>query len=205
MSQTEIFLHLQGNAMRANRMAWDDRQYAEGLARAICRRPGCDCAVIYRGERPEPVAGPQVLVQIAGPHLEEPVPGLANLLWMISPPNVAPIAVLQRYQAVFIASDYLTQKLRDAGVQAIFLPQATEASHFYPSAAHRMPKTFRWCLSEAMARVSTAGSSLRRCAPGLSLRYGVRAGTASFPPGCGAANGWITTRWRRPMPAPAWC
>lgn len=107
-------------------------QYAEGLAQAIGRTAGHECRLLFRGEQPEPTGRPTVLLQILGPHLDEPVPGMVNLLWMISPPNVAPGAMLARYQALFCASRYLTARLVQQGLDASYLPQATDAAHFHP-------------------------------------------------------------------------
>ena len=70
---------------------------------------------------------------IIGPHLEEPVSGMPNILWIISPPNVAPSAMLARYQAVFSASRHLVDLLRAVRVNAEYMSQATEGDHFHPS------------------------------------------------------------------------
>lgn len=126
-------IYIRINATRAASATWGDTQFAQGLARALNRLPGCDCRLLYRGERPELSGPPCALVQIVGPHLEEPVPGLPNLLWMISPPNVAPMSMLARYQGVFIAADHLTRRLQRRGLDADYLPQATETGHFHPS------------------------------------------------------------------------
>lgn len=128
-----MFIHLGINATRSNRTSWGDTQYAEGLARAIRRHPGCEAALLFRGEAPAAVDGPSVLLRIVGPHLEEPVPGLPNLLWMISPPTLAPAPMLGRYQAVFCGSQALAGHFGAKGVAAEFLPQATETGHFHPA------------------------------------------------------------------------
>lgn len=127
-----VFVHVRINAARGRQGTWGDTQYAEGLIRAIRTLPGCDATLLLRGETPAQVDRPAVVVQIVGPHLEEPVQGMANILWMISPPNVAPLGMLNRYQAVFCASQYLAARLSDRGVATVYLPQATEPEHFHP-------------------------------------------------------------------------
>lgn len=130
--ESALFIHVGVNATRANRQAWGDTQYAEGLARAIRRIPGCGSAVFFRDEGPRPTGRGDVVLRIVGPHLEEPVPGMPNLLWIISPPFLAPTPMLARYQAVFSASQRLVDLLRPAGIAADYLSQATEAGHFHP-------------------------------------------------------------------------
>lgn len=129
----DLFIYISVNATRANRQGWGDTQYAEGLAREIRHIPGCDSAVFFRGEIPAPSGKRDVVLRIIGPHLEEPVPGMPNMLWIISPPNVAPSAMLARYQAVFSASRHLIDLLRAVNVNAEYMSQATEGGHFHPS------------------------------------------------------------------------
>ena len=73
-----------------------------------------------------------MVLRLIGPHLAEPVPGLPNMIWMISPPNLAPAGLLRRYQAVFCGSFALTGLMRKAGIGADYLPQATELAQFHP-------------------------------------------------------------------------
>lgn len=129
----DLFIHISVNATRASRRGWGDTQYAEALARAIRNIPGCRSAVFFRGEIPQPTGQRDVVLRIVGPHLEEPVQGMANMLWIISPPSVAPSAMLARYQAVFSASRHLVDLLRTANVDAAYLSQATEGNHFHPA------------------------------------------------------------------------
>lgn len=133
MTGTGLFIHLRINATRSNQAAWGDTQYAEGLARAIRALPGCEAALLFRGEAPAAVDRPAALLHILGPHLEEPVPGLPNLLWMISPALLAPVPMLGRYQAVFCGSRLMSARFSALGVPTGFLPQATETGHFHPS------------------------------------------------------------------------
>ncbi len=132
-----IFIHLSVCARRANRQAWGDTQFAEGLAGAIRSFPGCDAGLMFRGEAPPATEQPAVVLRIVGPHLEDPVPGLPNLLWMISPPNLAPSGLLRRYQAIFCGGQSLTTQLKSLGIPAHYLPQATDVAHFHPD--RRLP------------------------------------------------------------------
>ncbi len=128
-----MFIHVSVNATRANQEAWGDTHFARSLILAIQRIPGCDGALLFRDDPPPPPAeGPAAVLRILGPHLEEPVPDLPNLLWIISPPNLAPTLMLQRYQAVFCGSAWLAEQLCRQGVAATYLPQATDTSHFRP-------------------------------------------------------------------------
>lgn len=133
MFGSAVFVHVRTNAIRSNPAGWGDTQYAEALVRAIRQHPGCDAGLLFRGERPDAAPGNAVLVQISGPHLEESVPGSANILWMISPPHIAPVGMLARYRALFPASDYFAQRLRSHGLAGDYLPQAAETAHFHPA------------------------------------------------------------------------
>lgn len=135
----DLFIHLSVNALRLNQEAWGDTQFAHGLAAAIRAIPGCDAGVVFRGEAPPVTAAPAVILRIFGPHLEEAVPGLPNLLWMISPPNMAPLPMLARYQMLFCGSRVLAHMLAQQGLPARYLPQATDTAHFNPS--RRLPGT----------------------------------------------------------------
>ncbi|GAB1477838.1 rhamnan synthesis F family protein [Paracoccaceae bacterium] len=128
----DMFFHVSVCAERSNAHNWGDTQYAEGLLRAIRRIPGCGGALFFRGETPALVTGRDVVLRIVGPQLDDPLPGVPNLLWMISPPNVSPGAALARYQTIFSGSGLFTQYLRQHGIEALYAPQATETSHFHP-------------------------------------------------------------------------
>lgn len=129
-----LFFHVSVYATRSNRDGWGDTQYAEGLLRAIRALPGCDGDLFFRNQMPKLGCGPgrDVVLRIVGPHPEDPVPGVPNLLWMISPPNLAPVASLARFQGVFCASKLFANYLQQRGIAAQYLPQATETAHFHP-------------------------------------------------------------------------
>ena len=156
MSDLPAFYHISVNARRATHSTWGDTQYAEGLGRALARRTGGDWALLFRGETPERRASHDVVIRIVGPHLEEPVPGMINLLWLISPPNLAPMGMLRRYQARFCASAALAGIYPALGLATDYLPQATEISHFHPSRRKRgaaeIPLLFVGALAERADR-----------------------------------------------------
>ncbi|PIE11691.1 MAG: glycosyl transferase [Rhodobacterales bacterium] len=126
-----ICFHISTNARRSARAGWGDTQFSEGLARDLEAR-GHQVRLFYRGEAPKPSGQRDVVLRIIGPHLDDPVPGLPNILWIISPPNLAPLATLARYQAVFTCAPLLTRRLRDCGIPAQTMMQGTDIHHFRP-------------------------------------------------------------------------
>lgn len=102
--------------------------------------------LFFRGEEPALSANENVVLRIVGPHLDEPVVGLPNLLWIINPLNFLITRLIQRYQAVFCASHILAHQLGQADINAAFLLQATEIEWFHPDKrppeAKRIPILF---------------------------------------------------------------
>lgn len=135
---TSLTFHISINARRATKEGWGDTQYMHGLARAL-RARGHDTRAVYLHETPDLSGADDVVLRIAGPHLEPPVPGAVNLLWMISPPNLAPVAVLRRFDRLFTASQDLAARYAAYGVAAQFMPQATDPHHFAPARADGPP------------------------------------------------------------------
>lgn len=127
-----MFIHISVNATREKRHSWGDTQYAKGLARAFRQISGVDASLFFRGEQPERRGPDDVVLRIVGPLLEEPVRDFPNMLWIISPPSLAPSAMLGRYQAVFCASRVFVDLLCEHGLDVQFLHQATESGHFHP-------------------------------------------------------------------------
>lgn len=127
-----LTIHVGITATRTKSDAWGDTQYAEGLIRAFTAI-GVKARLFFRGETPVLSGENDVVLRIIGPFFEDPIPGLPNLLWIISPPNIAPIPALKRYQKVFVASQSYSAYLHQNGIDAAYLPQATELGHFHPS------------------------------------------------------------------------
>lgn len=127
-----VFFHIGVNASRATAAYWGDTHYANGLGRALARLTGGGWSILFRGEMPETADPGSVVIRILGPHLEEPVPGMTNLVWMISPPDLAPLPMLVRFQGVLSASGPHAESLSAAGCPTIYQPQVTDAQHFRP-------------------------------------------------------------------------
>lgn len=128
-----LFCHIGLNARRSNAESWGDHPYALCLARALGAL-GHRARLFYRDEHPPLTGAQDCVIRIVGPHLDEPVPGVPNLLWMISPPNLSPLATLRRYQKVFIASALLAERYAALGLDVACLPQATDGAQFNPGA-----------------------------------------------------------------------
>ncbi|WP_304797005.1 rhamnan synthesis F family protein [Pseudotabrizicola sp.] len=126
-------LHIGLNARRTNADGWGDLAFAHCL-RAAFTQLGHHSTVFFRDETPDLTGRDDVVLRIIGPHLDEPVPGVPNLLWVISPPNQAPFATLARYQGLFHASMPLVERCLAHGLHASYLPQATDGSVFSPAA-----------------------------------------------------------------------
>ncbi|WP_273691525.1 rhamnan synthesis F family protein [Ketogulonicigenium vulgare] len=133
MFDDNLFIHISVNALRGNGRSWGDTQFAEGLVRAIARIPGCGAALMFRGEVPDVTPGRDVVLRIVGPYLEEPLPDVPNILWMITPPNLATAGMLRRYQHIFTGAQLMTDHFTSFGIPTTPLMQATEPSHFHPS------------------------------------------------------------------------
>ncbi|MDR7125439.1 rhamnan synthesis F family protein [Pseudotabrizicola sp. 4114] len=133
-----ICLHIGLNALRSNAEGWGDLQYARCLAAAL-EQLGHQTRLFFRDESPELTGQGDVVLRIIGPHLDEPVPDVPNLLWVISPPNQAWLACLARYQALFFASDMLARQCVALGLPASYLPQATDTGIFNLAARGQAP------------------------------------------------------------------
>lgn len=95
-----LSFHIGLSARRSNSLGWGDTQYAVCLGRAF-EAKGHRAKIFVRDETPALTGDRDVVLRIVGPHLDEPVAGVPNLLWIISPPNLAPRATLARFATVF--------------------------------------------------------------------------------------------------------
>lgn len=130
---TRLTFHIGLNARRGNAESWGDLAFAQSLAAAMDGQ-GCRATLFFRDEVPSVTGQGDVVLRIIGPHLDDPVPDLPNILWMISPPNQASIGQLSRYQQILCASAALTAQSRLMGLEARYLPQATDHRIFHPEA-----------------------------------------------------------------------
>ena len=124
-----LCLHIGLNARRCNAESWGDMPFARWLAAALDAL-GHQTFLFFRDEVPDLCGKNDVVLRIVGPHLDEPVPGVPNLLWVISPPNQASLACLARYQKIFVASASLAVRCSGLGLNAQYLPQATNCDAF---------------------------------------------------------------------------
>lgn len=143
--QLTLHFHISTNSRRENSSSWGETPFVEALSRAL-NRQGADATLFFRGEEPRLSSGENVVLRIVGPHLDEPVAGLPNLLWIINPLNFLITRLIRRYQGVFCASHILAEQLGQADVNADFLLQATEIEWFHPDKrppdAKRIPILF---------------------------------------------------------------
>lgn len=115
---------------------WGDVPYAADLAEAL-RRAGQEVVVDRAGafSRPSNHLDDVVLV-IRGLVRCEPQPGKINVLWAISRPDLITKDELLGFDLVFGGSRIWCDHVRtEWGVDARYLPQATNPRRFYPDAA----------------------------------------------------------------------
>lgn len=131
MTNSPLHFHISISARRVNSAGWGDLPYAEDLARAL-EAEGHRATLFFRGEQPPLTGTRDVILRIAGPYVEDPIEGLPNLLWIISPPNIAPLGLLRRFQYIFSASPPATTAYRRAGLPIETLHQSTDPQRFFP-------------------------------------------------------------------------
>lgn len=127
----QVTIHISTCARRSDREKWGDTAFAEALARAI-RNLGHKADLFFSGEMPSHSGAGDVVLRIAGPHLDDTVPGVPNLVWLISLPAYVSHRALARFQTVFTASAALTRQYALEGLPAKYLPQATDPDLFNP-------------------------------------------------------------------------
>ncbi|MDO9637331.1 MAG: rhamnan synthesis F family protein [Pseudotabrizicola sp.] len=162
-----MHFHIGLNARRTNAESWGDLAFARSLAAGFVQT-GHAASLFFRDEQPDLTGQRDVVLRLIGPHLDEPVPGVPNLLWMISPPNLAPLACLARYQALFLASPLLVSRCLAQGLHATYLPQATDSGLFNPAARGDQPVDFPADLPADLP-ISFVGNHAPR-APRLTVR-----------------------------------
>ncbi|MFF2245798.1 glycosyltransferase [Arthrobacter sp. NPDC058130] len=115
---------------------WGDVPYAADLAEALAAR-GQEVVV----DRVDALARPSnylddVVLVIRGLHRCDPQPGKTNILWAISRPDLITSAELAEFDLVFGASKIWCEHVRkEWGIEAHYLPQATNPRRFHPMAA----------------------------------------------------------------------
>ncbi|MGO4803842.1 glycosyltransferase [Arthrobacter sp. 2MCAF15] len=115
---------------------WGDVPYAADLAAALTAR-GQEVVVDRVGALARPSNHlDDVVVVIRGLHRCDPQPGKTNILWAISRPDLIDREELLEFDVVFGASRIWCEYVRSEwGIEAQYLPQATNPSRFHPTAA----------------------------------------------------------------------
>jgi glycosyltransferase involved in cell wall biosynthesis len=117
---------------------WGDVPYAADLAEALTAR-GQEVVV----DRAAALARPtnhldDVVVVIRGLHRCDPQPGKTNILWAISRPDLITKEELLGFDIIFGASRIWCEYVRNEwGIEAHYLPQATNPRRFHPTAGAR--------------------------------------------------------------------
>lgn len=176
-----LVLHIGLNARRSNAQSWGDLAFARCVCRAI-EQLGHKTALFFRDEVPELTGQGDVVLRIIGPHLDEPVPGVPNLLWVISPPNQASVACLARYQALFFASASLAGRCLALGLKASYLPQATDAAVFNPQARGQVPVDLDVCFVGNLAPRVPRAIVMEAIAQGVDIRIWGQGWEGVVPP-----------------------
>jgi glycosyltransferase involved in cell wall biosynthesis len=115
---------------------WGDVPFAASLASALDAH-GQHAVVDRKGafERPTNYLDDVVLV-VRGVVPCRPQPGKVNVIWVISRPDLVTRAELEAFDVVFVASKQWCDFVRrEWGIDAVYLPQATNPSHFHPRRA----------------------------------------------------------------------
>lgn len=119
---------------------WGDIYFAESFARALARA-GHDCAIHYLDEWDGEDRDMDVAVHIGGLGHYKTKPWNINIFWMISHPDLHPLAELNEYDGVAVASlPYAAHLAKIARVPVGPLLQAADPGIFAPVAARKNRK-----------------------------------------------------------------
>lgn len=131
-----MFFHISTSVPAQSSQHWGDLAYATDLARALADLGhGTRVYRLFEPIQAHPgatIGNPDVVVRIAGPHLDDPVPGLINFAWLISHAEKLFPALLASYDRVFTAARNLPITGLNPPLRHAFLPQATDCSRFIP-------------------------------------------------------------------------
>jgi glycosyltransferase involved in cell wall biosynthesis len=109
---------------------WGDFHFAHGLARAL-RRQGFHVAVHLLPEWDDPARqDADVTIHLRGLSTYTAKEAQVNVLWIISHPDDVSARECGKYGLVFSASERVVESLAAEGIDALFLPQATDAERF---------------------------------------------------------------------------
>lgn len=114
---------------------WGDILIAEGLAKELVRR-GHDCQVHYLNEWNSDDRDIDVVIHLTGLSPYRTKPWNINLMWMISHPDMHPLAELEKYDALCVASNPYAAHLSSFCRKPVFpLLQAADPEVFMPAEA----------------------------------------------------------------------
>ncbi|MCD6294871.1 MAG: glycosyltransferase [Deltaproteobacteria bacterium] len=114
------------------RYDWGDLFFAQGLAKALCKR-GHRCRIDYMNEWGNRDTDIDVVVHIAGLSRYYPKSYNFNILWLVSHPSRITSQELASYDLVLVASKKFLPKVKAMTHTPVhvFL-QASDVEHFYP-------------------------------------------------------------------------
>lgn len=123
--------HISISAYNVSNIGWSEARFLQALGQELTAM-GHNVSFFFAGEKPDLVGGDEAVLRIVGPHLEEPVEGAINLLWIVSPPAIAPLGQLARFDHVFCCSAFLVAYYSKFSIRTSYLPKAVDTEHFKP-------------------------------------------------------------------------
>lgn len=120
--------------VEADENVWGDTHFARGLKAALASR-GYEARIDKREEW-HLAAEADIAIHLHGIAPYAPTPGMINLLWIISHPDGIEAPYIRAYDAVFCASDLITERIRALAPErpVATLHQCTDPSIFAPDA-----------------------------------------------------------------------
>lgn len=134
--------HISISAYNVSNIGWNEARFFQALGQELTAM-GHNVSFFFAGEKPDLVGGDEAVLRIVGPHLEEPVEGAINLLWIVSPPAIAPLGQLARFDHVFCCSLSLATYFSKSSIEATYLPKAVDTEHFKPLMDINIRKQFK--------------------------------------------------------------
>ncbi|GAA6527747.1 glycosyltransferase [Intrasporangium sp. DVR] len=115
---------------------WGDTSYAESLAAALRRRGQEVVTYRHRANQDTTHVFDDVSLVLRGLDLVAPIPGIINILWVISHPEIVTPVEARGFDLVYSASPSWARTLaRLSGRDVVPLLQATDAERFAPAEA----------------------------------------------------------------------
>lgn len=117
----------------ADENVWGDTHFARGLRTALAAR-GYEVRIDKREEWHDAGITADIALHLHGIAPYTPVPGMTNILWIISHPEAIDPELLRAYDIVFCASDIIAERVRGLapGREVATLHQCTDPSVFAP-------------------------------------------------------------------------